>query len=223
MQTVNERGVSRLEEAKRQALELLDGMHEQDAVSVFTAGGALRQQVTRSTDHALVRRAIEALEAENGGASLSGAIALARAMQRDLPELAIYVYTDDASVQAENVNLLGVGQAMPNRSILDASLQPESGTAFARVTAWGEDGEAELECLADGALCDVRTVRLASGESQGSALCRAGRERSALRCALRRKTRWLWTTRAMRQVRPGGRRTRCWLRKGTCFWSAPWR
>lgn len=167
MQTVNERGVSRLEEAKRQALELLDGMHEQDAVSVFTAGGALRQQVTRSTDHALVRRAIEALEAENGGASLSGAIALARAMQRDLPELAIYVYTDDASVQAENVNLLGVGQAMPNRSILDASLQPESGTAFARVTAWGEDGEAELECLADGALCDVRTVRLASGESQG--------------------------------------------------------
>ena len=167
MQTVNEQGVSRLEEAKRQALELLDGMHEQDAVSVFAAGSALQQRVTRSADHALVRQAVEALEAENGGAGLSGAIALASAMQRDLPELQIYVYTDDASVRAENVNVMGVGQPMPNRSVLDMSIQPESGTAFARVAAWGMDGEAELECLADGVLCDVRTVYLTGGESQG--------------------------------------------------------
>ena len=167
MQTVNEQGVSRLDEAKRQALEMLDGMHEQDAVSVFTAGGLLRQQVVRSTDHALVRRAIEAIEAENGGADLSGAIALASAMQRDLPDLAVYVYTDDVSVQAENVNLMGVGQSMPNRSILDVNIQPESGTAFARAIAWSWDGEAELECFADGALCDVRIVYLTDGESQG--------------------------------------------------------
>lgn len=40
MQAVNEQGVSRMEEAKRQALDLLSGMRDGDAVTVLAAGAS---------------------------------------------------------------------------------------------------------------------------------------------------------------------------------------
>lgn len=162
MQTQNADGSTRLDEAKEQALALLDGMAEGDRVTVLAAGTAYHQALSRSSDHTQVRTTIESLSAENGGSDLEGALALARAMGRDLEQLHIFVFTDDPSADAEGITLCAVGEPVENRVLLDASMQPESGTAFARVKNYGSSCELTLECYGDGSLCDVRTVSLAA-------------------------------------------------------------
>lgn len=167
MQTLDSQKVSRLERAQSQALALLDGMRETEALTVLAAGDSFEQTLSRSTDHAAARRAISALKAQNGGADLAGALSLAEAMRRDVPGLRVYVFTDDARLLPGNATLCAVGEPMDNASILDATLQPESGTAFARVQNRGAAREIALECEADGVLCDVRTVTLEAGAQTG--------------------------------------------------------
>lgn len=162
MQTQNADGSTRLDEAREQALALLDGMAEGDQVTVLTAGGKFQQELSRCSDHLQVRRTIESLSAENGGSDLEGALALARAMSRDLEQLRIFVFTDDPSADAEGITLCAVGESIENRALLEASMQPESGTAFARVKNFGSACDLTLECRADGSLCDVRTISMAA-------------------------------------------------------------
>lgn len=166
MQTQNADGGTRLEEAKEQALDLLNGMGEGDRVTVLTAGSTFHQVLSRSSDHLQVRRAIEGLSAENGGSDLEGALALARAMERDLDGLRIFVFTDDPSANAEGITLCAVGESSENCALLDASMQPDSGTAYARIKNFGAACDVTLECHADGNLCDVRTLSMeADGET----------------------------------------------------------
>ena len=180
MQTVNEQGVSRMEEAKRQALDLLSGMRDGDAVTVLAAGASFSPVVSRSTDHALAEHAIRSLEAGNGGADLSGALSLAAAMKRETSGMEIYVFTDSAVEIPQDAHLRAVGEGASNVSLMDMSLQPEENTAFVRLVSWGGDAQVEVECYADGALCDVRAVSLTDGESQGVLLTVPEGTRSAM-------------------------------------------
>lgn len=164
MQTQNADGSTRLDKAMEQAMNLLNGMAEGDRITVLTAGSAFRQELSRSSDHLQVRRTIESLSAQNGGSDMDGALALARAMGRDLEALRIFVFTDDPAVFGEDIILCAVGESIPNRALLDASMQPESGTAFAVVKNFGAACELTLECYADGSLCDVRTISMAVDE-----------------------------------------------------------
>ena len=100
------------------------------------------------------------------GADLSGALSLAAAMQREASGLEMYVFTDSAVEIPSGANLCAVGENAPNVSLLDMSLQPEENTAFVRLVSWGGDRQVQVECYADGALCDVRAVSLADGESR---------------------------------------------------------
>ena len=144
MQAVDSQGVSRLERAKKKALQTLDGLRDADAVTILAAGAAFEQPVSRTNDHAL-----------------------ARAMRRDIEGLRVYVFTDDASLSLSDGAIAAVGEPGENRALLDATMQPESGSAFARVKNYGAACDATLECYSDGALCDVRTVSLAAGEETG--------------------------------------------------------
>ena len=180
MQAVNEQGVSRMEEAKRQALELLSGMRDGDAVTVLAAGASFSPVVSRSTDHALAEHAIRSLEACNGGADLSGALSLAAAMKRETSGMEIYVFTDSTVEIPQDAHLRAVGEGASNVSLMDMSLQPEENTAFVRLVSWGGDAQVEVECYADGALCDVRAVSLTDGESQGVLLTVPEGTRSAM-------------------------------------------
>mgnify|MGYP000062454037 FL=1 len=180
MQAVNEQGVSRMEEAKRQALDLLSGMRDGDAVTVLTAGASFSPVVSRSTDHALAEHAIRSLEAGNGGADLSGALSLAAAMKRETSGMEIYVFTDSTVEIPQDAHLRAVGEGASNVSLMDMSLQPEENTAFVRLVSWGGDAQVEVECYADGALCDVRAVSLTDGESQGVLLTVPEGTRSAM-------------------------------------------
>lgn len=161
MQTVSQ-GRSRLEEAKDTAYGILDGLRDEDAVTVIAAGSALGQSISRSTDHAAVRRAIAELKAGNGTADIDGAVALAQAMRRDLPSLQIVVLSDRYAATDDSVRVQAAGRSEPNRSILSLRLSEREGDtlAFAQVQNRGGPAEAQMECYADGVLCDVRTVSL---------------------------------------------------------------
>ena len=167
MQAVDSEGVSRMERAKKQALQTLDGLRDADAVTVLTAGASFEQPLSRSSDHAQAHRVIEALQAENGVGDMDGALALARALRRDIESLRVYVFTDDATLSLSDAALCAVGEPGENRALLDATMQPESATAFARLKNYGAACETTLECYADGALCDVRTVALDANEETG--------------------------------------------------------
>lgn len=174
MQAVNEQGVSRMEEAKRQALDLLSGMRDGDAVTVLAAGTSFSPVVSRSTDHALAEHAIRSLEAGNGGADLSGALSLAAAMKRETSGMEIYVFTDCTVEIPQDAHLRAVGEGASNVSLMDMSLQPEENTAFVRLVSWGGDAQVEVECYADGALCDVRARFVDRWGEPGRASDRAG-------------------------------------------------
>lgn len=167
MQTVDDQGVSRLQRAKQAAFKQLDGLGEGEKLTVLAAGFAIEQLFTQSEDRLEARRQLEALTATNGAADLESALALARAMKREMPELQITVFSDDPTSDLADTTLVSVGQGMPNRAIMDVRLLPEEGTAFARIWNEGAETQAELECLADGSLCDVRTVTLPENAQSG--------------------------------------------------------
>ncbi len=167
MQTVDEGGKTRLERARAEALRLLDGMREDEAVTILAAGPTFEQIISRVTDHTQVRRAIEGLSPTNGTGDLSGALALADALKRDIDGLRVYVFSDSACPPFSDAQLLAVGVPSENLALTDVSMQPESAAAFARVKNYGAAREAELECYADGALCDVRTVSIDENAEAG--------------------------------------------------------
>ena len=139
MQTQNSQGQSRLDEAKDQALTLLDRLGETTPVTVLAAGSSFQQLLSRSSDHGQARRVIQNLQAQNGGSDMEGALALARALRQDLQNLQIYVFTDDASLTLRDGSLRAAGESMPNRALLDATMQPESALAFdaGMLCGWG--------------------------------------------------------------------------------------
>lgn len=149
---------SRIAVAKERAVKILSSMGEGDKLTVLCAGSYIRQPVARSGDHAAARAVIDGIEAQNGGADIDGALSLALAMRRDIPSLSITVFSDayqsaDASVAVESV-----GVSADNASIADLRLSGDY--AYARVENFGAARDATLECYADGALCDMRSVSL---------------------------------------------------------------
>lgn len=161
MQTVTD-GRTRLEAAKAAAYQIIDDLGDMDGVTVITAGSTLSQPLSRSTDHGLARRVIDGLTAENGTADVTGAVALAQAMKRELPSLNVVVLSDTYGDAPGSVTVMAMGQSMPNRSIRSLRLsQQETGmSAFAQVENIGQAQEVVMECYGDGVLCDIRTVTL---------------------------------------------------------------
>ena len=161
-------GRTRIQEAVRDAMDLVDGMQEGDTVTILTAGQTLQQRISRSTDKQRIKASLASLEAENGIADIEGALSLALAMQRDLPELAILLFSDTYQAETKGVQIRTTGQGEDNRSVvsLRCGEQEEGMTAFARVANYGVACEITLECYADGVLCDLRTITLEQGGQQ---------------------------------------------------------
>lgn len=161
MQTLDTHGISRMRRAQEAARKQLDSMPVGEKLTILTASAAVEQPLTRSDDRAEARRQLSTLVAQNGSSDLAGALALAQAMQRELAGVQITVFSDNASLSAlPKIGVVGVGESMPNQAILDVTVQPESGTAFAQIRNDGPAVETALECHAEGVLCDLRTVSL---------------------------------------------------------------
>ena len=160
-------GVSRMEQAKRRAEALVDGMREGDRVTVLTAGTRVNTLLSRSEDLSRVRAALGGLRAGYGGADLDAAVSLAQAMARDTDGLNIVVFSD--TYESRDVQIVRVGSGSDNRALLSLTVG-EDGRAFARVANYGADAVVTLECEADGELCDITAISLSEGETASAVL-----------------------------------------------------
>lgn len=152
---------TRLESAIADATRRIDGLPDGARVSVLTAGRQVGQPVARTSDLSTARRAIEGLTPENGMADMDGALSLALALQRELEDVALVVYSDQILPEGQ-YSQPRVGTGRSNRTIL--SVMATDTAAVARVVNYGNQADLTVECYADGELVDLRTVSLAPDE-----------------------------------------------------------
>lgn len=167
MQTVSS-GQSRFDEAIADAKKRVSGMQPGERVSIIVAGAQVRQVVARATDKSDALRALDALSPENGGADMDGALSLAMALQKEIEGLSIIAYSDAYALpEGADATLIAVGQPEDNRAVSSLTLaeRADGMVALAHVTNHGAAREITLECLADGLLCDARTVSLGENET----------------------------------------------------------
>ena len=160
-------GETRLEEAVETAKGMLDGMRAEDALTILAVSGDTQQLLTRSTDRGAARRVLDGLVSSNSAADLSGAVSLAQAMEREVGQLNIIIFSDDY-IPSDGIAVHNANQGLDNCAVY--SFEVENGVGYARAVNYGDDKEITLACYAEGVLCDARTLHIPAGESAGTAL-----------------------------------------------------
>lgn len=159
-------GQTRLQKAAAEARGLIAGLGREDQVTILAAGRQTRQLLSRSADREAAYRALQGLQAENGGGDLSAALSLAKAMEKELGALRIVVYSDDYVPEGgETVRNAETGLA--NLAVLSFEAQGEAG--YARIANYGPDAQITLSCYAGETLCDAKTLSIPAGETAGAA------------------------------------------------------
>lgn len=153
---------TRLEKSAADAVRRVDGLPEGARVSVLTAGAQVQQLVARTADLTHARRMLESLTPQNGGANLDGALSLALALQKELEDAEIVVYSDQP---LPDIGALrpDIGIGLSNRAVLSVSAGDTA--AVARIVNHGDKARVTVECHADDVLVDIRTVNLDAGET----------------------------------------------------------
>ena len=144
-------GKPRLQDAVDDALALADSMQDGDRITVLTAGQTVGQPLSRSADRQKIKSVLLNLKAENGIADINGALSLAVAMKRDLPELSVIAWSDHWGVAGQDameqgVDIRAVGRSEDNRSILSVrcSEQKDGLSVFTRIANFGDACEITL-------------------------------------------------------------------------------
>ena len=104
---------SRLEAAKTQAHQLVDGLPDDARVTVIAAGDGARVLVASSQDRRQVRLAIEDLRSGTSGSDLTAALELASAIAARQPETEIVVLSDGQVTLPDRLAVKGRLRYMP--------------------------------------------------------------------------------------------------------------
>ncbi len=162
-------GQSRIKQAVSEAGRMVEGMGDGDRLTILTAGKKVTHHLSRSYDRQEAFKALNAIDAENGEADVSGALSLAKAMGREIDNLNIVVFSDTfPNQEEEGVRYVAVGAGVDNCAILSltASQREEGLAALARIANYGNAKSMTVRCYADGQLCDARTVEVQEGATQ---------------------------------------------------------
>jgi hypothetical protein len=152
---------TRLEKSASDAWDIVQRMGAGARVTVITAGREVREVLARSADPAEVKRALDALTPEDGGAKAAGALSVARALSREAEGLVTYFYSDSPPPDGTDAVARAPFSGADNRAV--RSLAASGAKALARLVNYGAACRLTVECYADGALCDVRKVDLPEG------------------------------------------------------------
>lgn len=87
MRAKDERGRSRFERAKKGAAEVLASLREGDAAAIVLAGAPARVGLAATTDVSAARSALEAVSESDRATDLDGALAIARTLVGQLPQI----------------------------------------------------------------------------------------------------------------------------------------
>lgn len=170
-------GRSRIDEAKRQARAIVDGMKPQDVMMVLAAGARPLAMTGFTADRAELARAIDSLEARETSTNMRDAVNLAGALVSSRSAAQIDILSDGGFPPVTNVNLNKarvafhpIGKASHNVGITAVDYRRSltgDNTVEVFVTAHNFDDRPRtfnVELQHDGATVDAHEVKLKAGE-----------------------------------------------------------
>lgn len=165
---------NRLEAAKTQARQMVDGLPDDARVTVITASDQAQVLVSSSRDRRQIYQVIESIQTSSGGSDISPALGLASAIAARQPDTEIIILSDGRVNMPERLGIKGsvrffpIGLSADNQAISLLSLETKSGVenmiAFAQVTNYsGGDSQRRIELYADGLLFNAYDLEIAAG------------------------------------------------------------
>lgn len=169
---------SRFEKARREALALVDSLHDTDQMVVLLAAGHTEVKQSPTGGKSALRRALQACAVTDSPTRLAEALKLAQPLVRDRTDAEIHLFSDGAASdlnefehQGLNVIYHRLGSRGANVGIttMDIRAHPDDPTrraVFANVANASTNAvQTELELLLDGQLVETRLLKLGPRQS----------------------------------------------------------
>jgi Ca-activated chloride channel family protein len=169
---------SRFEKARAEALQLVDGLKDQDEMLVLLVAGNTLVKQSATADKAALRRAIEGCQVTDSSTRLTEALKLAGTLLRDKRDPEIHLFSDGAAGDLSEFEDKGlrviyhrVGRRAENLGIttLDIRENPENRRQRAIYTSVANFStntqQTTLELLFDKQVVDTRTLSIPAGET----------------------------------------------------------
>lgn len=169
---------SRFEKARAEALQLVDGLKDQDEMLVLLVSANTVVKQSATSDKAALRRALEDCQVTDSSTRLTEALNLAGTLVRDKTHPEIHLFSDGAAGDLSEFQDKGlrviyhrVGQSSDNLAIttLDIRDNPENRRERAIYTSVANfstnSRQTSLELLFDKQVVDTRRLTLAPGET----------------------------------------------------------
>jgi len=167
---------TRLEAAKRQAINLIDQLPDGGRATIIAAGGQMEVPAAATTDRRQLRDAITSIDLRNGGGSdLAQALTLAAALSsRDADSEVAIISDGNVKIPPEikmpaTVRYFAIGQRKDNLAVSAMSLQPSAAgqTLFAQATNYGPTPVSRrMDIYLDGSLFSAYNLALDPGRDQ---------------------------------------------------------
>ena len=172
MQSTDE-SPSRFEKARALALKWVDTLRDTDQMVVLQAAATTEVKLSRLSEKAEMRRAIQGCAAADSPTRLAEALKMAESLTRDVPEAEIHLFSDGATPDLADFENKGlrltyhkVGQRGQNAGIvnLDIRANPEDASQRAVFTSVANfstnEVETQLELRFDGQLLQTRALKI---------------------------------------------------------------
>lgn len=168
---------SRFEEAKHEIGGLIDQSGPLDRITLIEVTSSPRIVASVTGDHDAMHRALDGVQATNGPADLSAALALAAGIARVGESARAYLYSDGIvdplraataalpfPVEYHRVGVSGENVAVTSLTVRTSA---QSRAAYLRVQNFGQQSRSvSLEWRSDAGLIDVRPLSLAGGQAE---------------------------------------------------------
>jgi len=162
---------TRLDAARAQARQIVDGLPDDARVTVIAAGQQARVLLSSSLDRRQAHLALDRVRPEVGGSDMAAALELASAVAARQPDTEIAVLSDGRVELPQrlalrgNVRYLPLGTSGDNQAVGALSVRSMPGgqylAAFVQVANYGESGvERRLALYADGQLANAYDLDL---------------------------------------------------------------
>jgi Ca-activated chloride channel family protein len=165
---------NRLEVAKDQARQLIEGLADDARVTVITASDQAQVLVSSSQDRRQIYQMIDSIQVNMGGSNLSPALGLASAIATRRPDTEIIILSDgrvnmpERLGQDRRMRYFPIGTSADNQAISLLSIEARSAsgelTAFAQITNYSAQAvQRRLELYADGILINAFDLDIPAG------------------------------------------------------------
>lgn len=169
---------SRFERARRDALALVDTLHESDQMVVLLAAGHTEVKQSPTSSKTALRRALEICAVTDSPTRLAEALKLAQPLVKDRADAEVHLYSDGASPELtefefENLNLEfhRYGRRAANAGVVSLEVRPHPDEPGRRALFAGVSNAStntvstELELRVNDLLIETRAIELRARET----------------------------------------------------------